>query len=113
MRITASFALLCALVLALFSAPQAAQAQLFGGGKMKKANEMIGRQKRPEIFKENEALVTPDNARVVVSLSKQRAYLFGGDALYIDTPISSGKRLGMTPTGSFSVMEKDPNHKSS
>jgi lipoprotein-anchoring transpeptidase ErfK/SrfK len=33
--------------------------------------------------------------------------------VYIDTPISSGKRSGMTPTGKFAVREKDPNHRSS
>jgi lipoprotein-anchoring transpeptidase ErfK/SrfK len=57
--------------------------------------------------------VTPDETRVVVSLSKQRAYLLRGDELVIDTPISSGKRGHSTPTGSFSVTEKDKNHHSS
>ena len=37
--------------------------------------------------------VTPDNSRVRVSLSKQRAYLLLGDEIVIDTPISSGKRV--------------------
>jgi len=111
MRITAFSALLCALVFSAWVQP--AEAQLFGGSRMKKANDLIHRQEKPKIFKENEALVTPDSARVLVSLSKQRAYLIGGDAIYIDTPISSGKAVGMTPTGSFSVLEKDPNHKSS
>ncbi|MGI8437297.1 MAG: L,D-transpeptidase family protein, partial [Chthoniobacterales bacterium] len=30
----------------------------------------------------------------------------------IDSPISSGKRSGMTPTGKFSVLEKDKDHRS-
>jgi lipoprotein-anchoring transpeptidase ErfK/SrfK len=36
-----------------------------------------------------------------------------GDQVYIDTPISSGKRAGMTPTGRFTISEKDPDHRSS
>jgi lipoprotein-anchoring transpeptidase ErfK/SrfK len=55
---------------------------------------------------------TPDQARVVVSLSKQRAYLLRGDEIAIDSPISSGKRGHGTPTGNFSVMEKDKDHRS-
>jgi lipoprotein-anchoring transpeptidase ErfK/SrfK len=59
--------------------------------------------------------VTPENSTVIISLSKQRAYLKARDSdqIYIDTPISSGKRAGMTPTGSFTVLEKDPDHRSS
>jgi lipoprotein-anchoring transpeptidase ErfK/SrfK len=57
--------------------------------------------------------VTPDETRVVVSISKQRAYLLRGDEVIIDTPISSGKRGHSTPTGHFSVLEKDKNHHSS
>lgn len=56
---------------------------------------------------------TPDNTHVLVSLSKQRAYLLVGDEIALDTPISSGKRAGMTPNGNFTVLEKDPNHFSS
>jgi lipoprotein-anchoring transpeptidase ErfK/SrfK len=50
---------------------------------------------------------------VRVSLGKQRAYLLMGDEVVIDSPISSGKRAGMTPTGSFHVLEKDLDHHSS
>jgi len=56
--------------------------------------------------------LTPDNARIIVSLSKQRAYLLAGDQIAIDSPISSGKRGHSSPTGSFSVMEKDKDHRS-
>ncbi len=59
------------------------------------------------------AALTPDEARVVVNLTKQRAYLLAGDQIAIDSPISSGKRAGMTPTGRFSVLEKDKDHRSS
>ncbi len=36
-----------------------------------------------------------------------------GEEIALDTPISSGKRAGMTPTGDFKILEKDPDHRSS
>ena len=79
---------------------------------MKKASELISRQ--PGITTNNEILarVTPDNAHVIVSLTKQRAYLMTGDEIAIDSPISSGKRGHTSPNGSFSVLEKDKDHRS-
>jgi lipoprotein-anchoring transpeptidase ErfK/SrfK len=74
---------------------------------------MISRQAPVSINQAVYERLTPGDARVVVSLSKQRAYLMAGDEVAIDTPISSGKRAGMTPTGSFNVMEKDRDHRSS
>ena len=79
---------------------------------MRKASELISRQ---EPIKINNALVnsvSPDKVRIVVSLAKQRAYLLAGDQVVIDSPISSGKRGHSSPSGSFSVMEKDPDHRS-
>ncbi|MBX9742077.1 MAG: L,D-transpeptidase family protein [Chthoniobacterales bacterium] len=49
---------------------------------------------------------------VLVSLSRQRAYLFVGNQVAIDTPISSGRSLGMTPEGDFKITQKDPDHRS-
>jgi lipoprotein-anchoring transpeptidase ErfK/SrfK len=79
---------------------------------MKPASELLKKPKGPIVNKQNEALVTPDNSRVLISLSKQRVYLMTDDTVYIDSPISSGKAGHSTPTGSFTVLEKDPNHKS-
>jgi lipoprotein-anchoring transpeptidase ErfK/SrfK len=81
---------------------------------MKKASELINKQQAP-IATNNEVLakVTADNAHVIVSLTKQRAYLMTGEEIAIDSPISSGKRGHTTPNGSFSVMEKDKDHHSS
>jgi lipoprotein-anchoring transpeptidase ErfK/SrfK len=94
-----------------------ASAQLFGSrapnAPMRKANEMISRQAPPKINRDLESVITPNNSYVIISLSKQRAYLMTGDQVYIDTPISSGKRAGMTPTGRFTISEKDPDHRSS
>jgi hypothetical protein len=79
---------------------------------MKKANELISKQ--VGINTNNEILqkVTPDNAHVIVSLTKQRAYLMTGEEIAIDSPISSGKRGHTSPNGSFSVLEKDKDHRS-
>jgi lipoprotein-anchoring transpeptidase ErfK/SrfK len=81
---------------------------------MKKATDLINKQQAP-IATNNAILatVTPDNAHVIVSLTKQRAYLMIGEEIAIDSPISSGKRGHTTPNGSFTVLEKDKDHHSS
>ena len=79
---------------------------------MRKPGELISRQDKPNVTPRVYDKLTPDNARVLVSLSKQRAYLLAGDEVAIDTPISSGKATGMTPTGKFTIQEKDPDHRS-
>ena len=56
---------------------------------------------------------TVQNIRVVVSISKQRVYLMVGDNIAADSPISSGRSGRSTPTGNFTVSEKDKNHISS
>ncbi|MEY2519087.1 MAG: hypothetical protein QOF24_846 [Verrucomicrobiota bacterium] len=80
---------------------------------MKKAADLISKQ--PPIATNAAILqkIAPDNAHVIVSISKQRAYLMIGDEIGIDSPISSGKRGHTTPTGSFTVLEKDKDHRSS
>ncbi len=80
---------------------------------MKKASELISRQAPVNVNQSVYDSLSPDQSRVVVSLSKQRAYLLRGEDVAIDSPISSGKRQGMTPSGHFSVMEKDKDHRSS
>lgn len=79
---------------------------------MRKAADLIKAQ--PPLTTNASVLqtVTPDNARVLISLSKQRAYLITGDQIAADSPISSGKRGHTTPTGSFTISEKDKDHRS-
>jgi lipoprotein-anchoring transpeptidase ErfK/SrfK len=109
---------LCAalLIVAALACSVSAQIRLFGPKPtpqpMRKASDLIRRQ---EPVKINQSLLkeaTPDNVHVVVSLPKQRAFLMIGDQVVIDSPISSGKRGHSSPTGNFSVLEKDPNHRS-
>jgi lipoprotein-anchoring transpeptidase ErfK/SrfK len=80
---------------------------------MKKASDLISKQ--APIATNNAVLqrVTPENAHVIVSLAKQRAYLMTGEEIAIDSPISSGKRGHTSPSGSFTVLEKDKDHRSS
>ncbi|MEY2481420.1 MAG: hypothetical protein QOI04_2347 [Verrucomicrobiota bacterium] len=79
---------------------------------MRKASELIHKQDPINIDNKLLPQLTPDAARVFVSIPKQRAYLMMGDKVVIDTPISSGKRGHSSPTGHFTVLEKDPNHHS-
>ena len=110
---------LCALLLTGLASSISAQFRLFGPRQkptpqpMRKASAYISRQ---EPLKVNQSLLkqaTPDNTHIVVSLSKQRAYLMVGDDIVADGPISSGRQGHGTPAGHFTVMEKDPNHHSS
>jgi lipoprotein-anchoring transpeptidase ErfK/SrfK len=79
---------------------------------MRKASDLIKTQ--PPMSTNASVLqsVTPDNAHVLVSLTKQRAYLMTGDQVAIDSPISSGKRGHTSPTGKLTILEKDKDHHS-
>lgn len=79
----------------------------------KKASELIKKQDPPRIAQRVLDRATPDNVRIHISLGKQRAYLMVDDEVAIDSPISSGKRAGMTPKGVYKILEKDADHRSS
>lgn len=51
--------------------------------------------------------------RIEVDLSEQRANLYFKDQLTATAPISSGREGKGTPTGRYSVVEKDADHRSS
>jgi lipoprotein-anchoring transpeptidase ErfK/SrfK len=112
---------LCALLLTALASSISAQFRLFGPRspkptpqpKMRSASSYISRQ---EPLKVNQSVLnraTPDNVHVRVSLPKQRAYLMVGEEIAADSPISSGRAGHGTPRGNFSVLEKDPDHRSS
>jgi lipoprotein-anchoring transpeptidase ErfK/SrfK len=109
---------LCAalIVLAALACSVSGQLRLFGPKPtpqpMRKASDLIRRQEPVKINQSLLTEATPDNVHVLVSLPKQRAFLMTGDQIVIDSPISSGKRGHSSPTGNFSVLEKDPNHRS-
>ena len=50
--------------------------------------------------------------KIVVKLREQKAYLHHQDKLVAVAPISSGREGKGTPTGRFSVVEKDADHRS-
>ena len=106
--------LLVTLAVWLFVGTSPVSAQFFGPKRPATSiTKLIGRQAPAKVNSGVAGAINPGNSRVLISISKQRAYLMVGDEIYIDTPISSGKRAGMTPTGRYSVMEKDLNHRSS
>jgi len=108
--------LTCALVAFAIAFPAVAADQAptpRPGKKQTKASELIKKQDPPKVIPRVLEKASPENVSVVISLSKQRAYLKVGDEVALDTPVSTGKRAGMTPTGSFLIVEKDADHRSS
>ena len=79
---------------------------------MQPAAKLIMKQEPPKITARLMDQLTPDNAKIVVSLSQQRAYLMMNGEVVIDTPISSGRSAVVTPTGSFKITAKEASHKS-
>ena len=80
---------------------------------MRKPSDLIHKQDPIRINEKLLAQVTPDAVHVFVSIPKQRAYLMKGEEVVIDSPICSGKRGHSSPTGKFTVLEKDKDHHSS
>lgn len=109
--------LILALLLLLAGEPLTAHAEprwkALQPSKPKPAKTVIESPDVPKVTPRVLDKATPENTRVYISLEKQRAYLFVGDEIAVDTPISSGKRKGMTPKGEFTVLERDPDHRSS
>lgn len=60
-----------------------------------------------------ETPLTPANARFIVDLDAQRAYLYQGSCLIAYSPISSGRRYYRTETGDYTIGQKNLNHRSS
>ncbi len=81
-------------------------------GGMKSASEIIAKQQPGKIYPQFLDHPAPESLAILVSLSKQRAYLLVNGQVAVDTPISSGKRNGWTHKGEFTILEKDPDHHS-
>ena len=113
--------LVCMVLVTALASSISAQFRLFGPRsprptplpKMRGASAYISRQPPLKVNQSVLRQATPDNVHVRVSLPKQRAYLMVGQQIAADSPISSGKAGHSTPTGHFSVLEKDPDHRSS
>lgn len=81
-------------------------------GSMRPASELIIRQEKGKIYPSVLNRASQEPLSIVISLSSQRAYLLVGGRVGVDSPISSGRRNGWTPKGNFTVLEKDPDHRS-
>ncbi len=55
----------------------------------------------------------PGTPKIVIDLGEQRITYFKGEQLVGASPISSGRESHATTTGSFSIIQKDLDHKSS
>lgn len=108
---TAVFAGLAA-ILAFCQILSAQQSSDKPGKRQKSASELIKKQAPPKVIPRVLEQAAPENLSVYISVGKQRAYLKVGDEVGIDTPISSGKRAGMTPYGNFLIVQKDADHRS-
>jgi hypothetical protein len=54
---------------------------------------------------------SPGNVRVKVSLSKQRVYVMEGSEMLLAMPVSVGAPGTTTPSGSFSIFNKEHKHR--
>ena len=55
----------------------------------------------------------PGKVSVVVDLTAQEAYLYGGDQLALKAPISTGREGYNTSPGRYKIIQKDIDHRSS
>lgn len=74
--------------------------------------DLIQKQDQGKVFPKVLANPNREPISIRVSLAQQKAFLFVGAQLGIESPISSGKRVGWTPVGSFTILAKEPNHAS-
>jgi lipoprotein-anchoring transpeptidase ErfK/SrfK len=66
----------------------------------------------PAMIGSTNASAMRSGTRVIINLSEQRAYLIEGGKVSLISPIASGKPGWSTPTGNFSVIRKDIDHRS-
>ena len=74
--------------------------------------KLLSVQPPPKVVPRLLDLANAGNTRIVVSLSRQRAQLLVDGEAAIDTPVSTGKRRGLTPAGDYTITDKLPEHRS-
>jgi len=79
---------------------------------LKSPAEIILAQEPPKVVPRVLEQANSDNTSVVVSLARQRAYLYVGSEAAIDTPVSTGKRRGQTPAGQYTIGKKSATYSS-
>jgi lipoprotein-anchoring transpeptidase ErfK/SrfK len=75
-------------------------------------SQLVSGQAQAVVNKAAYDKLTPENISIVVSLSRQRLLVKAGEETAIDSPVSSGKKARPTPTGTFPILQKDPDHHS-
>jgi lipoprotein-anchoring transpeptidase ErfK/SrfK len=81
--------------------------------KLESPADMIRTQDPPKVVPRVLEQANPENTSVVVSIGRQRAYLFVGSEAAIDAPVSTGKRRGQTPAGRYTITKKSATYASS
>lgn len=89
----------------------------FGWGYTARAEQAMMTKFQKSYFKAGDYIWTkaklPEGSTdVVISLSRQIAYVYHGGDLVAASSISTGKPGHITPVGRFPIMEKDRDHKS-
>jgi lipoprotein-anchoring transpeptidase ErfK/SrfK len=82
-------------------------------GGQKPAEQLVRKQDKAKVIPRVLTKAEPDNVSILISLGKQRAYLLVGEEVAIDSPVSTGKRGAPTPKGSFTILQKNRDHRSS
>ena len=77
---------------------------------MKGPAELVFPQDPPKSVPRVLDRATTENTSIVVSLGRQRVYLYVDGEMAIDAAASTGKRRGQTPTGEFTVQDKAASH---
>jgi lipoprotein-anchoring transpeptidase ErfK/SrfK len=73
-----------------------------------------GYPKTSDVWKNDELLATTnaENSRLVISIPMQRGFLMKGDEVVIDYPVSTGRQSHPTPTGEYTILEKEADKRS-
>ncbi len=98
--------------LARYDAAQADSVPFWGAKTSVPIDTPIDRLKKGEFLWMGEA-VTAGPLVMVVSLSEQRAYVYRNGVLIGETTVSTGRPGHLTPTGVFTVLQKQKEHRSS
>lgn len=106
---------LLALLATASPAQEIRKAVLVPAQPQRSASDFLRKQEEPKISARLLDSTNAENSRLLVSLSKQRVYLINTttEEIVIDSPISSGKRGHSTPKGSFKILQKNKDHRSS
>lgn len=104
--------LLVVMVCVLAGTPGRMEAQEESASPLKSPAELMAVAPPPKVVPRVLDKATPENTSIVVSLGRQRIYLYSGDEVAIDAAVSTGKRRGQTPTGDFIILDKAAMHSS-